>query len=299
MNDLRLIDNRESPEELIRRSRERHDPIRTFCLFSGGSDSLVVAHRCRDHYDELIHIDTGTAAPGVQDHVKRCAEDLGKPLQIRESFTEEEKAAYREEHGRELNAYRLLVLGGVDWKGDEWEVDGFPGPSQHPRAYNRLKTRALDLLLRETKEGHPRTARVMALAGIRRDESKRRQNRPAENMRGSLVFCNPLVEWTNREMANYRAENDLRLSDVAALLHRSGECNCGCFADEGEREMLKSLWPEWFEETIGCLEREAEEMGLACPLWGGNREQPAVRGGELCSSCDAMLAAGQTTLPGV
>ena len=273
MNKLRLLDL-EGPEDWIEKAKGKHDPIRTFCLFSGGSDSLVLAHRCRDHYDELVHIDTGTAVPGVQDHVRQCAQDLGKPLRIL---------------AHDFDAYRLLVLGGTDSKGKRWEPFGFPGPAQHGPAYIRLKERMLERLLREAKEGHPRNSRVLALSGIRQAESARRAKRHPITRRGSLVFVNPLIEWTNEDMADYRAEHDLRLSDVAALLHRSGECNCGAYADGEEREMLASLWPDWFDRRIGSLEREAEAMGLSHCRWGAGREGLATGPtGELCSSCDAI-----------
>ena len=269
---IRLLPG-EDPDDLVRRAKEGHKPIRTFCLFSGGNDSLVTAHRCRDHYDELIFIDTGTAAPGVEEWVLQCAAKLDKPLRIlRQDF----------------DAYRLLVLGGTDWKGREWHVRGFPGPAQHGRAYNRLKERPLEQLLRETKEGHHRSARVMALTGIRRAESARRAKRHPINRKGSMVFVNPLIDWTSHDMARYRREQNLGQSDVAALLHRSGECNCGSFADPEEREMLESLWPEWFDQRIGALEREAERMGLPCARWGGDpsltEELPDA--GLLCSSCE-------------
>ncbi len=281
-DDGRLIP-RITPDEWIERAKAEHKPIRTFCLFSGGSDSLVVAHRCRDHYDELIHIDTGTSTPGVQDHVRKCADELDKPLRI---------------IGQDFDAYRLLVLGGTDRKGNTWDPLGFPGPNQHGRAYNRLKERPLEQLLRDTKEGHPRTARVLAISGIRRAESSRRSNRQPVNRKGSMVFVNPVIEWTNDEMAAYREDHGLRLSEVAALLHRSGECNCGAYADADEREMLRSLWPEWFEERIGSIEREAQAMGLRFCKWGAGREE-LDRGlmedtGPLCSSCDAMLERQQT-----
>ena len=273
MADLRLIP-RETPEEWIAKAKAKHNPIRTFCLFSGGSDSLVLAHRCRDYYDELIHIDTGTAVPGVQKHVRDCAEDLGKPLRIL---------------SHDFDAYGLLVLGGTDPTEKKWEPLGFPGPAQHGRAYTRLKERLLDKLLKETKQGHPRSSRVLALSGIRRAESARRANRSPITRRGSLVFTNPLIEWTDQEMADYRDRHDLRLSDVAALLHRSGECNCGAYADANEREMLSSLWPEWFDQRIGALEREAKRLGLSHCRWGAKREGLATEPtGELCSSCDAM-----------
>lgn len=261
----------EDPDALVARAKAEHDPIRTFCLFSGGGDSLVTAHRCREHYDELVFIDTGTAVPGVREFVEEAADWIGKPLRV---LTQD------------FDAFRLLVLGGTDWKGREWHVLGFPGPAQHGRAYNRLKERPLEGLLRDTKEGFPRSARVMALTGIRRAESARRAKRHPINRKGSMVFVNPLIDWTGHDMRRYRTDHGLPQSEVAALLHRSGECNCGCFADEGEREMLRALWPAWFEERIGAIEREAERLGLPCPRWGGDREQPAGPAGELCSTCE-------------
>lgn len=262
------------PDALVAEAKQRYQPIRTYCLFSGGGDSLVTAHRCRQDYDDLVFIDTGTAVPGVREFVEETADWLGKPLRVL---------------SKDFDAYRLLVLGGTDWKGREWHVLGFPGPAQHGRAYNRLKERELEALLRITKQGHPRTAKVMALTGIRRAESARRAKRQPINRKRAMVFVNPLIDWTAHDMARYRTEHDLPESEVAALLHRSGECNCGCFADEGEREMLRSLWPDWFEQRIGALEREAERLGLPCPRWGGDRSQAPADAGELCSSCELRL----------
>jgi 3'-phosphoadenosine 5'-phosphosulfate sulfotransferase (PAPS reductase)/FAD synthetase len=280
----RLIE-RETPEEWIERARVLHDPIATVCLFSGGSDSLVVAHRCRDYYDELVFIDTGTALPGVLDHVRQCAEDLEKPLRVM-SF--------------DYDAYRLAVVGGDDPKNQyTWHPFGFPGPAQHGRMYNRLKERQIFNLLRELKKGHPRHSRVVALSGVRQDESSRRAKRPAIFRTGSMVFVSPLIEWTNVEMQAYRNQHDLRLSDVAALIHRSGECNCGAYADADEREMLKSLFPKWWAERIEPIEREAEAKGLGCAKWGTFREFDAENlsgAGPLCSSCDAMMDARQGSL---
>jgi 3'-phosphoadenosine 5'-phosphosulfate sulfotransferase (PAPS reductase)/FAD synthetase len=264
------------PDDLVVAAKTDHAPIRTFCLFSGGNDSLVTAHRCRDHYDDLVFVDTGTAVPGVREFVGHAADWLEKPLRVL---------------SQDFDAYRLLVVGGTDWKGREWHALGFPGPAQHGRAYNRLKERPLEGLLRGTKECQPRTARVMALTGIRRAESARRKHREPINRKGSMVFVNPLIDWTAADMRDYRGDYDLPESEVAALLHRSGECNCGCFATEGEREMLKSLWPEWFSERIESLEREAEGKGLPCARWGVRCESDKVEvpAGVLCSGCELQL----------
>jgi 3'-phosphoadenosine 5'-phosphosulfate sulfotransferase (PAPS reductase)/FAD synthetase len=278
----RLFDNR-TPEGVIAAAHERYGPfIHRVCLFSGGNDSLAVAHRCRDHYDTLVWVDTGTAVPGVAEFVAEAAEWLEKPLRV-----------YQAPQG----AYRRIVLGGVDPKtGNDKEPLGFPGPMQHTRCYVNLKEAALESMLRDFKKGHERTARVLALTGIRRSESLRRKSRAELTKRGSLVFCNPIIDWSALDLTRYRVEQNFIESDVAALLHRSGECNCGAYATKGEREMLRSLWPEWFEERIGSIEREAEERGLECAVWGSGRDLIDARklerkAGEMCSDCQLRIEA--------
>lgn len=282
MSELRMVE-RESPEDWISQSRERHHPIHTFCLFSGGGDSSVLAHRCRDHYDELAFIDTGTAVPGVKEFVQDFAAWIDKPLKIVQAG----------------DAFRRMVLGGTIQKSGEIEPGfGFPGKAHHFKAYTRLKERQIESLVRETKQGHSRLASVMFLSGVRRDESRRRSNRKPLTEHGSAKFVNPLIEWTNAEMEAYKVDHDLPQSDVSALLHRSGECNCGAFQTDGEREMLESLWPQWWADYIAPLEQEAEAAGLRWCRWGGfdkdgNQAAGSSEGGMLCGQCQV---AGQMNL---
>lgn len=253
---------KQSPDEIVQRARAEHHPVASFCLFSGGHDSTVLAHRVRDTYQCLMHIDTGTAVPGVLEFVQEYADWLGRPLLVY----------------RARDAFRRLVL----------EHGGFPGPAGHGRAYTRLKERGIEALVRDFKTGFKRTDTVMLLTGKRRAESARRAKTTAGiEKRGGQLYVNPLIDWTDAQMRAYRREHELPQSDVAALIHRSGECNCGAFAAPGEREMLRSLWPSWFEATIGSLEREAEARGIAACRWG-ERPPEAEPGdvGPLCSSCE-------------
>lgn len=296
---------------LIGEAKRRWGPVMTSCLFSGGNDSGVLAYRCREHYDELFFIDTGVCLPGVEEHVHDFAEWLNKPLFVLRSG----------------DAYRTMVLGDDLW----WErygvarchvpsltIDGmiafdkhhaklagkrrltsvygsaphgFPGKGQHGVAYTTLKERRIEERLRLAKKGHPRSANVLFLSGVRRDESGRRANRPPMSEKWSAKFVNPLIDWTNGQMTLARERYGIPQSDVAALLHRSGECNCGAFADaEQERAMLKSLWPDWFATVIEPLEEEAERRGIRWCRWGGydvNGVQAAGAEdpGLLCQSC--------------
>ncbi len=308
---------RREPAGLIGKAKGRWNPIKTFCLFSGGGDSGVLAHLCRDHYDALLYIDTGTAIPtsgeppigGVEDHVRGFARELGKPLIVRRSG----------------DAFRTMVLGDeLWWRRYRKEVKshkggltveqmiaedrqagrtsskqygnapyGFPGKGQHGKAYSRLKERRIEEVLRQAKQGHSRNSAVLFLSGIRRSESRRRARREPLNERGSAKFCNPLIDWTAADMAAYRTRFDLPQSDVAALLHRSGECNCGAFAQaEEERALMRAFWPAWWAATIEALEAEAQARGIRWCRWGGYDvagNQAAGRSAEkvgvLCASC--------------
>ncbi len=256
-----------------------------WCLFSGGNDSTVLAHRCRDHYDGLAFIDTGTAVPGVAEFIREYAHWLDKPLRVMHAS----------------DAYRRMVLGGdVLRDGTVRTGLGFPGPAMHGRAYGALKENQIRALLRESKTGHQRRSRVLFLTGLRRAESRRRANREPINRerRSSAVFANPLLNWSSAHMAAYRRAHRIPESDAAALLHRSGECNCGAFASaEHERAMLKALYPDFFA-SIEALETEADAAGLRWCRWGGydragNRATQAAKRapGPLCEACDARQSA--------
>jgi 3'-phosphoadenosine 5'-phosphosulfate sulfotransferase (PAPS reductase)/FAD synthetase len=244
---------------------ERFDPIAIVGLTSGGKDSTTVAHRVKDHlWQGLAYIDTGTAVPGVEEFVLRFARWLREPLRILRSG----------------DAFREMVLGnGIS------PPLGFPGPAQHHRAYQRLKERQLEALRRDLKDGK-RGGKVLFVTGLRRAESQRRKARAPITEVGSMGFVNPLIDWTNEDVRRYHAEHKIPESDVAALLHKSGECNCGSFASsyDGEREMLEALWPEWFENTIASLEREAEAAGIEHCRWGARNGKP-TEAGIMCSDC--------------
>jgi 3'-phosphoadenosine 5'-phosphosulfate sulfotransferase (PAPS reductase)/FAD synthetase len=311
---VRLIPGAD-PYALIAQAQERWQPIRTFCLFSGGNDSGVLAHRCREHYDALFFVDTGTAVPGVEDFVREYASWVDKPLVIKrsgdayrqmvlgdarwweryreegeglthEQFQAQDKQAHGQKEGRVRKAG--YELGSYPW--------GFPGIGGHRKAYSRLKERRIEELVAETKAGHSRSATVLFISGIRRAESRQRNAYEPLTERYAAKLCNPLIDWTAPEMRRYRKENDVPESEVAALLHRSGECNCAAKGSWWkERGLIKSLWPEWFAETIECLEEEAEDLGIRWCRWGGfdldgNRAgEVSEELGPLCTDCVPQL----------
>jgi 3'-phosphoadenosine 5'-phosphosulfate sulfotransferase (PAPS reductase)/FAD synthetase len=157
--------------------------------------------------------------------------------------------------------------------------------------YQRLKERQLEQVRREFVK-NPRRERIMYIAGRRRSESKRRQNIPLHERRGSMVWASPLAMWTKLDMNTYRLmhrdSDAVPLNEVSELLHMSGECLCGSFAKENELDEIAVWFPEVAEE-IRQLEREVQAAGHPEPFcrWGNRAPgEPPDKTGMLCTSCD-------------
>lgn len=268
-----LTPERASALSILMDSWKQHTVRKTFALFSGGNDSAVLVHWAQPYIDAAVYIDTGTALPGVREFVESFTARYEIPLLIYEAG----------------DAYERMVLDPSQNRGRAY---GFPGPGMHMRAYQRLKERQLRRLIRDHKQEFG--DRIALLSGVRKAESARRMGwgEPI-NRQGATVWVNPLLHWSNEAMRAYREKFKLPESDVAALIHRSGECNCGAFAAPGEREMLASLYPE-FEKWISDLERRAEEANAVNCRWG-KRPPMAVHpdqgrldelaSGPLCAGC--------------
>jgi 3'-phosphoadenosine 5'-phosphosulfate sulfotransferase (PAPS reductase)/FAD synthetase len=247
--------------------------VATCVLFSGGNDSTVLAHLFRDA-DYAIHANTTIGIEQTRQFVRDTCEAWGLALI-------ERTPPNPKDH------YRALVLD-----------QGFPGPGHHFKMFQRLKERALRQAKKELVTD-PRNERVVYLAGRRRQESERRANVPELERVGSIVWVSPLVRWTKPDLATYRQMFDVPRNEVADLCHMSGECLCGAFAHEGEREEIGEWFPEPFE-VIAELEAEIADRtdipehrkrwgwGSDADVAAAMREQKA---GRLCSSCDTRWAA--------
>lgn len=254
------------------------EPARVLALFSGGGDSTVAAHIAARHprFDGAVFIDTGTSLPGVQTHAESVAAAQGWPLTVI----------------RSPETYEDMI-----------RRDGLPGPGMHPTAYVRLKESALDehvkALCSRCAAGkrHRKHDTVLWISGARAAESVRRMGHGDwMAFDGAQVWVNPILDWTTVACRDYRDAHDLPTSDVAALIHRSGECNCGTYAAKGEREMLCALFPE-FAERIAGWEALALATGNdhAC-RWGqrplkkrpGQLQLVPRVGARACSDCEPV-----------
>lgn len=235
-------------------------------LFSGGNDSTVLTHLFRGVASHAVHINTGIGIEQTRQYVRDTCAAWGLPL--------------IEQMPTAGNTYEELVV-----------ERGFPGPAHHWKMYTRLKERGLEAV-RNQLNPHPRRARVVFLAGRRRDESNRRASVPESGRKGSIVWVSPLVDWTAADLNTYRAMHPgIARNEVSDLLHMSGECLCGAFAKKDELDEIGSWYPQ-VREDIEALEGRVRAAGhpeQVCKWgWGAYRgDVKRSKSGMLCSSCEA------------
>jgi 3'-phosphoadenosine 5'-phosphosulfate sulfotransferase (PAPS reductase)/FAD synthetase len=261
-------------EQIVRDAYETYEPVARYVLFSGGNDSSVLTHWAwsKGLVDAAVFIDTGTSLPGVSEFAHNFCAKFGIPWRTLVTPRSE---------------YERLVL-----------EAGFPGPPSHRWHYAHLKERRVEDLVRRAKEGKHRSDCVALLTGCRRSESRRRMgtSKPVDK-KGGQLWLNPILDWTSADMADYRLAHGLPQSDVAALCHRSGECNCLAYAYPGEREDLFQLVPmlpggDEYIAWIQDLEQRVEAAGHARCRWGEVVETPAeAEDSPLCTDCQLRLTA--------
>lgn len=249
----------------------RYKPVAMFGMFSGGHDSLCATYMAAQHlaFSGAVHINTGIGIEQTREFVRDTCARFGWPLT---------EVRAKEDCGQD---YDDLVI-----------ERGFPGPFHHRKMYNRLKERALRLLVRDAKRSW--SDRIILVTGVRREESTRRMGTVQPiNREGARVWVAPLTHFTSLDKNHYIAQHGLPRNEVVDLLHMSGECLCGAFAHPGELDEISHWFPE--EATrIRELERRARDAGVHCK-WG---EPPPEKPDPdqidlfqpLCVGCDARRA---------
>lgn len=237
-------------------------------LFSGGNDSTTLAHMFKRRADYAVHVNTGIGIEQTRQFVRDTCKTWGLSL--------------IEESPPPGDDYETLVID-----------QGFPGPAQHFKMYQRLKERALRNVRRRFVR-NPRRERVLFIAGRRRQESKRRQDIPEIERVGSTVWASPMANWSNADMNAYRAKYDVPRNTVSDLIHMSGECLCGSFAKPHELEEIGYWFPS-VRAHIEALEVKVRAAGHSEEKsrwgWGAYRDRKGShKSGPMCSSCVALAA---------
>jgi 3'-phosphoadenosine 5'-phosphosulfate sulfotransferase (PAPS reductase)/FAD synthetase len=262
----------------------------TVLLLSGGNDSTVCGHITRHRCDTAAHANTGVGIEATRQYVRDLCREWRLPLMERKA-------------PNERDSYRAHVL-----------KYGFPGAGMHSRMFQRLKERGLMQVQRELMydAGGGRKARTIFVAGRRRTESKRRATIPELERSAanpSIVWASPLVNWTKLDFNTYRLmhrdTDPVPVNPVADALHMSGECLCGCFAKEGERESLLAYSPLDMAEILEleALLADRTDIKEHAKTWGwswnkdadprrvkAKRSDPEIEAlfpvGYLCAACE-------------
>lgn len=241
---------------------EANKPIAVFGLFSGGHDSVTATTIASLHprFTSAVHINTGISIARTRQYVRETSALKNWPL------AEYEAAKNVNGKGQlDPQIYRELVL-----------KLGFPGPHGHGMMYARLKERCLRMLQREWKASGRKTRprRVMYISGCRSDESLRRMANTKEvQVDGQRIWCAPIHDWTKSDCHALMEAYSVPRNPVVDLIHKSGECLCGAFAQKGELEELK-LWPETRDAYDEIMAIQAEVIAAGLP-WGWEDSPPA------------------------
>ena len=259
--------------EFLNSVTAEHRASGVWSLFSGGDDSLATAIVTARSASFLgcLHIDTGIGIPETQQFVVETCRQQGWPLKI-----------YRaKDQGQDYDDLALRF--------------GFPGPGAHFRMYIRLKERALRAFMREHKTH--RRDRLVLSTGARSKESKRRMGH-VESVRreGAKVWTNAIARWSKADCHDTIAAAGVKRNPVVELLHMSGECLCGSFAEPGELKEI-ALWYPHVAARIEALQDRVRELKPNACIWGQapkreRKRQPAQRDsagrrvGPLCQQCE-------------
>lgn len=223
-----------------------------YALFSGGHDSLAATHYVMERGDAqaVVHLDTNTGIPANEQFVRDVCDEFGWPLRAEPA---------------PVTLYEFAT------------EHGFPGSAAHSWAYRWLKERQL----RRVAKALPSKPRYYT--GVRRHESERRMRTVSEEVQPTdrWVWHAPILDWREHEVEDYLEDHGLPSNPVVQTLHRSGECNCGSFANRQEElALLEAHYPdfaEWLLTVEGWVQMEIGTEEPWC-WWGhGGLPSPQLR----------------------
>jgi len=259
--------------DLLDHTINEFDPRNVIAMFSGGHDSLVSTHIASQHprFSFALHINTGIGIEQTREFVRQTCGEWG--IELRE---------YRAAECSDPQVYDDIV-----------REYGFPGADQHRIMYVRLKERPLRQALRDLNR-QPKD-KTLLITGARSQESMRRMRhvKPVQIWEGTKIWVAPIWNFNKLDVGEYIRTHGLRRNEVVDLLHMSGECLCGAFAHEGEKEEIR----QWFPEVASRIDQLENEITEKFP-WGWENGPPEwwkeykhgqkiIPGLEtLCWSCD-------------
>lgn len=214
----------ELAEQRFRSAVEEFNPTHIAAMISGGDDSaaaFAMAQQLNIKVDFIIHGRTGTGIRQTTEHVVDYYGNQGPDLVIADAGDNYERYVMRK---------------------------GFfgIGKDAHHFSYHVLKAQPFRTAVSRNIRHGKRDVRVMLLNGARKTESENRKLnlKPTRLERGNL-WTNIIHDWSSGERDQLLEYACVRRNPVAVQLCRSGECMCGTYQTQGDRNEAAAIYPEW------------------------------------------------------
>lgn len=255
-------------------------------LFSGGNDSTVLAHLFRHRVSHYLHSNTQMGAEPTRQFVRDTTAGWGVPLlegNPRPGRTYEDLVLRRAKSVASYAKYEHIYIG------------GFPLPADHRVMFGHLKGWWMEQA-EQVLAPRPASQRVIYIGGMRASESAARMRRarsgalaPVRIGKRAMVNVSPLLSWTKLDLNDYRRRfPDCPENEIAAFMHKSLECMCGCYAEPGELDFTRACVPtladsidELQERVRGTAKLEGWDVDPRRLTWGAGGKGKCASG--LCN----------------
>jgi len=240
-NEMMTRENLKRSQEIIDRAIADYQPYAIVIMFSGGHDSLAAYHVARALNVPVTHFMHGVTGTGIRQttaYARRMGEQSG--------------LTYLEANAGD--AYEQYVL-----------RKGFFGIGNlaHEYAYHILKHKHFRAMISQKIRHRKHGRNVLLINGARKQESPKRKQTIAVPIRaaGPNIWVNIINDWSAVERNDFLSEYER--NPVCDILHRSGECLCGCtqWPYQETRREVSDWFPEW-GRWLDDLEKRVRQCGF-------------------------------------
>lgn len=246
--------------DILDRAHLEHKPLAIVGMYSSGDDSgaamiaLEQWSKARSVPFQVAHINTGIGIEASREHARAVAAARG----------------WRFSEWKTDPSHFIKMVTGQDRQRNV--PGGFPGAALHSIYYRELKDRRVADLMRFIKRDAPRSAQVMLVSGIRKQESQRRMGYANEiNKQRAQVWVNPLLHQTKDDCLDLIELGNLPRNPASITIHMSGECLCGAMNSPGELDEIRF----WFPKTATLIDLITDQVVRAGYPWGWDEKRPA------------------------
>lgn len=229
-----------TPNKIVDEVVDKYRIEKFYVLFSGGKDSVCVAHFIATNYPErfagCVFTNTGMAVPETRKFVISYCKEMGWKLWMTWPEDGERYIDITKKFGFARQGNHRLIMGYL--KFHCW--------------HKFMKWR---LSLGEI---------ACFISGVRKKESMIRNKfrlytkKPLDSY-GRLKFLKPFLYKNGTQLWQYFNEYLLKKTPVYEWLNKSGECECGSFTEPWELQMLKKYCP-FIYDTIKWLEIQIKKI---------------------------------------